>query len=672
MHMRLDFGLLQRLEGELQCPICLERLTPPCARLSCTHHFCRACLNEALRSNPRCPLCKEPARRRDVQSDDHVDRISNLVGELGLLGQFASPDHLKPADDGKKHLRRAALGTERLCPSVLQQQAAGADDSQAYESALHSLPLSGDNQPDSVAPSAPGKDVGSGEITAGPFLNSSDQENEPPHQMEEARLEGAMQEEGSTHTSTSTDPYGFHGSDSVPDLPAALHPPRNVNWMFHASTQVTCASEHAAVPAKGTTSARVIPTAAPATNSRSVHQGPTPSNLRLPSGITLTGNAPVTPSEAAPPGSSAPLAQSGVARESQSGGRRIPGRLVPWRCSACTLENKACAANCELCDTPRSAPPQRRAAAHLTARDATAPTTLGVTATDGGQATAPLGKHATGASKRRQSPAPAIAEASRPPAKRAALAARQPAAAGSCTPAAGRDCCSGSLPPCRKLTTGPEAGKAAKKRSSIVLIKSGLRNGDPALLSSFSREAGVRVVTSWTNSVTHVVCGLGSDGNPKRTLTFLKGVLLGKWVVASSWLQDPKRGTPGSEERHEVQNGPQLGRLNSHLGGLPLLHNHSIFLAGQYGSRDKVADIAKAAGAKVLKRAPPEMPGSITKEQSATVAMCLYDEDHCSPLRGVITGQVPHVWHVSSRWLMDSAQQFMVQPPERYLVAGRS
>lgn len=133
---------------------------------------------------------------------------------------------MKPADDGKKHLRRAALGTERLCPSVLQQQAAGADDSQAYESALHSLPLSGDNQPDSVAPSAPGKDVGSGEITAGPFLNSSDQENEPPHQMEEARLEGAMQEEGSTHTSTSTDPYGFHGSDSVPDLPAALHPPR--------------------------------------------------------------------------------------------------------------------------------------------------------------------------------------------------------------------------------------------------------------------------------------------------------------------------------------------------------------------------------------------------------------------------------------------------------------
>lgn len=57
---------------------------------------------------------------------------------------------------------------------------------------------------------------------------------------------------------------------------------------------------------------------------------------------------------------------------------------------------QACASKCELCDTPRSASAPRAAAAHLTARDAEAPTSLAVTATDGGRAAAPLGKHATG------------------------------------------------------------------------------------------------------------------------------------------------------------------------------------------------------------------------------------------------------------------------------------
>lgn len=70
-------------------------------------------------------------------------------------------------------------------------------------------------------------------------------------------------------------------------------------------------------------------------------------------------------------------------------------------------------------------------------------------------------------------------------------------------------------PQCRKVAAGPEASKAAKKRSAMVLIKSGLSHGDLSRLNSFGREAGARVVTSWTNLVTHVVCGLGSDGNPK-------------------------------------------------------------------------------------------------------------------------------------------------------------
>ncbi len=56
--------------------------------------------------------------------------------------------------------------------------------------------------------------------------------------------------------------------------------------------------------------------------------------------------------------------------------------------------------------------------------------------------------------------------------------------------------------------------------------------------------------------------------------------------------------------------------------------------AGQYGAREKVIDIAKAAGANILKRAPLAIPASLAKEQRATIAVCLYDEDHCTPSPG--------------------------------------
>ena len=50
----------------------------------------------------------------------------------------------------------------------------------------------------------------------------------------------------------------------------------------------------------------------------------------------------------------------------------------------------------------------------------------------------------------------------------------------------------------------------------------------------------------------------------RRTLTFLKGILLGKWVIASSWLKDAKRSLPGSEEAHEVST--MLQKHDENLG----------------------------------------------------------------------------------------------------------
>ena len=39
----------------------------------------------------------------------------------------------------------------------------------------------------------------------------------------------------------------------------------------------------------------------------------------------------------------------------------------------------------------------------------------------------------------------------------------------------------------------------------------------------------------------------------RRTLNFLLGVLLGRWVVAASWLPPPGTARPAPEEEHEVR-----------------------------------------------------------------------------------------------------------------------
>ena len=67
----------------------------------------------------------------------------------------------------------------------------------------------------------------------------------------------------------------------------------------------------------------------------------------------------------------------------------------------------------------------------------------------------------------------------------------------------------------RGFAAGPEAGKAARRREPLVLIKSGLVPDDLALLKSFGGDAGVRVVSKWTDAVTHIVCGLERDRAPK-------------------------------------------------------------------------------------------------------------------------------------------------------------
>ena len=46
------------------CSLSLAK--PPTARLECCHYFCRQCISTSLKRQPHCPICKEPANRRNI------------------------------------------------------------------------------------------------------------------------------------------------------------------------------------------------------------------------------------------------------------------------------------------------------------------------------------------------------------------------------------------------------------------------------------------------------------------------------------------------------------------------------------------------------------------------------------------------------------------------------
>eukprot|EP00240_Pyramimonas_obovata_P013841 CAMPEP_0118948180 /NCGR_PEP_ID=MMETSP1169-20130426/47378_1 /TAXON_ID=36882 /ORGANISM="Pyramimonas obovata, Strain CCMP722" /LENGTH=197 /DNA_ID=CAMNT_0006894553 /DNA_START=146 /DNA_END=735 /DNA_ORIENTATION=+ len=66
---------IRALGKELSCPICLSILGYPVMKLACNHYFCECCVKESLKHQPKCPLCKQKANRRDLSNDEKMDRI---------------------------------------------------------------------------------------------------------------------------------------------------------------------------------------------------------------------------------------------------------------------------------------------------------------------------------------------------------------------------------------------------------------------------------------------------------------------------------------------------------------------------------------------------------------------------------------------------------------------
>ncbi|CAI9773294.1 unnamed protein product [Fraxinus pennsylvanica] len=76
-----DTSHLERMGGELKCPICLSLLNSSVS-LTCNHVFCNSCLEKSMRSASDCPVCKLPYRRREVRPAPHMDNLVNIYKSM--------------------------------------------------------------------------------------------------------------------------------------------------------------------------------------------------------------------------------------------------------------------------------------------------------------------------------------------------------------------------------------------------------------------------------------------------------------------------------------------------------------------------------------------------------------------------------------------------------------
>uniref|UniRef100_A0A672I703 Tripartite motif containing 55a n=1 Tax=Salarias fasciatus TaxID=181472 RepID=A0A672I703_SALFA len=60
--------IMESLEKQLICPICLEMFTKPVVILPCQHNLCRKCANDVFQvtGKKNCPICQRKSSKDDL------------------------------------------------------------------------------------------------------------------------------------------------------------------------------------------------------------------------------------------------------------------------------------------------------------------------------------------------------------------------------------------------------------------------------------------------------------------------------------------------------------------------------------------------------------------------------------------------------------------------------
>ncbi|RMZ56286.1 hypothetical protein APUTEX25_002476 [Auxenochlorella protothecoides] len=569
-----------------------------------------------MQHKQRCPICKACVGRREVAQDAAMDAVLNAFARLKA-----------DKENVMELARQVGPGTvprtqsQRPATSQVLLPGAAEECSERGTGLLESVALAGAAE-DFVVPSAG---------TAVPGPHDAAPAEGPSRLRRRQREPGstATQEACTAQTSVTLSQRAGTGDEaacSSSELPGAAAAP------VASPPRV----RDAAAPLSGKAAGAEGPARPPRKRSR--QRGPTrrdarrreraPPRARTSEGSGRGNAVRRQPGRGAAPsqGRRTPLdmltpAAAAATAEEEERLRRIPTRLLPWSCSACTLENKFEAKVCEVCLTPK---PGGGARAQAPWPGCTAPspdTQSGTRAPS--RAT---GKEARGRAGRK----PGAEEESR------------------------------SADPRGELEVGGGAIKALGSGLSDV--------PSPGTLCQLARR-GVEVVDTWQPGVTHVVCGVDAQGAAARTFKYLMGLASGVWVVQEAWAEAVTRQHRAQvrpvDEREYLVEGDSCGgrgaaalsREQRRAGAPGPLAGYSIRLAGTFSAREELLALAQAAGAE-LAPSGQRCGGSDTR----CVTLC-----ETKPNPG--SQRASRHALVSPRWVTDCIGAMAPLPLDAYLLA---
>eukprot|EP00798_Chlamydomonas_sp_ICE-L_P023187 gene23187-30399_t len=348
--------------------------------------------------------------------------------------------------------------------------------------------------------------------------------------------------------------------------------------------------------------------------------------------------------------------------------RRIPSRLQPWGCVACTLINTSTATRCKANATAAKATPKSNLStpAPRAAVGTTTTTTTTTTKLTGTNVLASAYLPKSGSSE---------ADGKKGGRRSSALS----------TPAV--DSSAGKGTSASRQWAGPA--------QSWVLIGSALDDGDKDLLRALARKSGAKYVDKFpavrsciASRVTHVVCRTDENRFARRTMKYLMGIAMVCGVQG---------GCPG-----EPSASRSLSLPRSKIS--PLLDGLNITLAGKLSSKEEVSSLVVAAGGNLLRSAPTKPEEAPPSDSDAAVVsgfpLLLVDAEEwqtCSPSMGGTGGgqggsnararktgggrkkllgtfsSAPATSYVlaSHKWLMDSMALYERKPLAQYLLSDQ-
>ncbi|KAM4609403.1 BRCA1-associated RING domain protein 1 [Polymixia lowei] len=212
---------------------------------------------------------------------------------------------------------------------------------------------------------------------------------------------------------------------------------------------------------------------------------------------------------------------------------------------------------------------------------------------------------------------------------------------------------------------------AVRQDEQVVVLASKLSHPQQKQLAKLGNLLGGKRAETFSVSVSHVVV---PDGPMPTTLSALRGVLAGCWVLRYSWAEAClQAGEWIPETEHEAGEGPRLSRINRRSLLPPLFDGCFFFLLGSFKAplKEELAQLVREGGGQLLSR-QPKPDSDVTQTLNAAAYHALPGSDQALCTQYILYDpKVPHkpavvrrgkVWSAPSTWFIDCIAAFRLLP----------